>query len=306
VITGAAPRTKLAHSGRAALQLAPRAGGQAARQRVPISFGRYTVSGWLATEGLATPAASLGYSLLDADGAVLATRTFARKYGTSPYSYHEAQIGPVKGAAFLEVAAVVAGSGTGRAFVDDLRIRDRNLLHNGGFEVRAANGQEDEAPGWAFVRGGRVVNDGSVRGQRALALTPGETYHFITQEIPHTSPNGYRVSAWVKTQGLPQAPTFTVTFQGSSGPDLGERAIPLTAGDSDYTFVSTTIVAADLPPGTASLSVAVGLAKLADGVALFDDVLVEPLPSRACHAAAHPRHAYSSDGSAQEPGAGAV
>jgi hypothetical protein len=286
-LAGGGARTKGGHSGRFALQFTQNGAVQVARQRVPVSLGSYTVSGWFATGGLSTPAASLVYSVLDADGAVLLTRAFARKAGTSPYTYHEAAIGPVKGAAFIEVAAALGGPGLGRAFFDDLRIRDRNLLENGRFEVRAVNGQEDEAPGWVFVRPGQVVHDpASVRsGERALALTHGGIITpttdalAVNQEIAHVSPSGYRVSLWVKTSGLSLPPTFEITLHGPSGRTLGTRTITIAAADSDYTYLSRTLDAADIPAETASLMVTMGLPRLAEGTAFFDDVMVEPLPS---------------------------
>ena len=107
---------KGAHSGRLALQFTQNGAAQTARQRVrrqPRQLHRVGLAG--DRRPLARRAASLAYSVLDADGAVLTTQVFARKSGTSPYTYHEATIGPVKGAAFIEVAAGLAGCGRAAA-----------------------------------------------------------------------------------------------------------------------------------------------------------------------------------------------
>lgn len=269
-----------AHSGRFAVQMTPSFYKNPLRQRVAVSLGAYTVSGWIKTALSGIGEATLSVSVLDADGAVLLSQVFAHQGGKAPYTYHQVVVQPLKGAAFIEVAASLGGSASGRAFFDDLRIRDRNVLKNGRFEVRSANGQEEEAPGWGFVRGGLVIDDPeNVRsGRYALALVPTDTYHLITQEAIHTSPGGYRVSAWVKTTGLSAAPTVKVVLLGSSGQTLATRALTVPLSEGQYGYVSRTLAPSDMPVGTASLSLVIELPQLTDGTAFIDDVMVEPLP----------------------------
>jgi hypothetical protein len=146
--------------------------------------------------------------------------------------------------------------------------------------VRSAKGQEDEAPGWGFVRGGLVLDHPeNVRsGRYALALVPSDTYHLIAQEAAHTSASGYRVSAWVKTTGLSAAPTMKLLLLGSSGQTLATRALTVPVSEGQYGYVSRTLLPADIPAGTTSLSLEIELPQLAQGSAFIDDVMVEPLP----------------------------
>ncbi len=268
------------HSGKRALQMSQNGSVQTLRQRVPVSPGTYTVSGWMQTESLVSAYAVLLYRVLDVNGAVLQAAFVAAKNGSSSYSYHQAQVAVPPGAASLEVIGATWGAGSGKAFFDDLRLRDRNLLRNGRFEERSPSGQEDESPGWGFARGGAIIDvPADVRsGRHALALAPYGNYHFITQEFAHTSPTGYRVSGWIKTSGLAVAPTYNIRFLGSSGQNMGTRSVAAITSEGAYAYVSHDFLPADIPAGAASISVELRLDEVTTGTAFFDDLMVEPLP----------------------------
>jgi hypothetical protein len=274
---GAAIGKGRAHSGGRAARLTP---GQTLRQRVPVTPGPYTVSGWLAMEAAGAASAGLIADVLGPDGVLLSRVAVARVTGDSAYRYYEAAVDVPRGAEFIEVAGAVGGPGSAQAFFDDLRVRDRNLLANGRFERPSPAGRKDAAPGWTFVRGGTVVGEaGDVRsGRRALGLVPYAGYHVVSQEIVHTSPRGYRVSAWVKTSGLATPPTINVRFEGAARQNLGLRAVAAAASEGAYSLVSGDLPAAQIPPNTAVLSVQIGLEQVTEGSAFFDDVMVVPLP----------------------------
>ena len=128
-------------------------------QRVPVSPGVYTVSGWVRTQSL-TIHSVLTANQLDAGGAVLRSDVVARVRGNSPYAYYQITLDVPATVAYIEMVGTLAGSGNGKAMFDDLRVRDRNLLENGRFELRPRAGQDRFAPGWAFGRGGTLVERG--------------------------------------------------------------------------------------------------------------------------------------------------
>jgi hypothetical protein len=276
LVAGDVTRVKVRHSGVAGAQA--RSGGTL-RQSVAVSPGLYTASGWIAAQSL-TVAGGLLYTVRDENGFVLASGAVAKVLGTSPYTYYGSPVEVPEGGASLELTARGGGGGgLSRTLFDDLRVRDYNLLRNGRFEQRAPNGQEEESPGWGFVRGGTIVDDPAhVRsGRYALALAPYGNYHLIEQRIPHVSPSGYRVSAWLKTEGLSTAPTLNVRLRGAAGQNLGTRSVATTLSESGYTWVSRVLTSSDLPAGTASLTVEIRLETLPTGTAWFDDVMVEPI-----------------------------
>ncbi|MET0552839.1 MAG: hypothetical protein ABW221_07370 [Vicinamibacteria bacterium] len=275
------------HSGTRAYRLVQDGTTQRIGQRVPVGPSTYTVSGWVKTQSLATDALLTAH-LLDASGAVLASQVFGRWRGNSPYAYFQTTVTAPASAAFVEISGTVDGSGGGRAFFDDLRVRDRNLLENGRFELRARTGQDRPAPGWAFGKGGRVVDDPVLArsGRRTLAFEPydlspqpGNDYHFVDQRIVHTPGTGYRVSGWVRTAGLGPAPTYQVQFTDAAGQTLGGiRTVAATTSEGAYRYVSRDFSAADVPAGTVFVGVVCRLSEVAAGSAYFDDLMVEPVP----------------------------
>ena len=246
---------------------------------VPVSPGVYTVSGWLRTGSL-VPYAVLTANLLAQDGTLVESRIFGKLRGNSPYAYYQTTFTVAANVASIELTGTVEGTGNGRAFFDDLRVRDRNLLRNGRFEERSATGGGRDVPGWSFARGGEVVDepDNARSGQRSLTLAPYGNYHLISQTIVHVPGRRYRVSGWVKTRGLSTAPTFNVRFLDASRHNLGTRGIAAITSEGAYTYVSHELTAAEIPAAAALMNVEIGLAQLASGTALFDDILVEPIP----------------------------
>jgi hypothetical protein len=78
-------------------------------QRVPVSPGVHTVSGWLRTQSLTNPDAVLMANLLDRDGAVLQSDIFAKLRGNSPYAYYETTSNVPEAVAFIEVVGALDG-----------------------------------------------------------------------------------------------------------------------------------------------------------------------------------------------------
>jgi hypothetical protein len=74
-----------AHSGTRAVRMVQNGLPQRLSQRVPVSPGVHTVSGWLRTQSLTNPDAVLMANLRD--GAVLQSDIFARLRGNSPYAF---------------------------------------------------------------------------------------------------------------------------------------------------------------------------------------------------------------------------
>jgi hypothetical protein len=154
-----------------------------------------------------------------------------------------------------------------------VRILDRNLLVNAGFETRAPSGLDNPPPGWRLDGGARVMTEpANVRGGvRALALdgVPAEVSQ-AAQQIPNLSGvPGYRISVWLKTAGLTDAPTITTRFDTGDG-DVRELGL----SEGAYRCVSTVVGA---PPSAERLTVRLQLPPGATGTAYFDDLLVEPM-----------------------------
>src|SRR5437868_3772742 len=102
---------------------------------------------------------------------------------------------------------------SGTLYADDLRVRDRNLLRNGDFEQDVPTGPymgDYNPPEWT-VRGTELVDDPARAhdGQRALALVPAGPSHLIEQRIAPAVGTGYRVSAWIRTEGVTLPPRIS-------------------------------------------------------------------------------------------------
>lgn len=272
------------HSGARALKLVQTGAAQEVKQRVAITPGTtYLVSGWLATQGLTPVFTTLTARVLKGDGTVLESRLIATTRGNSPYAYAEQAIvvAAASGAAAIELVGFVDGTGTGRVFLDDLRIRDRNLLTNGGFETRSPDGQDSHAPGWSFVRFGRVADSAALAhgGRRSLAMASLATsYQFVTQAVPHVPGRQYRLSAWVRTDGATQPPTIEVRRLSATGGNLGTLSFSATLSEGAYTLVERTLTSADLPGTTAAIQVEARFEQDLPGTARFDDLMLEALP----------------------------
>ena len=272
--------TPLAHSGLRAVLL--RAGkDEEVRQRVAVSPGQYVVSGWLARARIPSEQAWLEVRRLNGSGAVIETVGLTGRPGVGWFEYHHAVITVGAETAFLELAAVVHGALSGHAFVDDLRIRDRNLLQNGGFESPSTSGSAREVPGWTLERGGAIVGSPVHGGEQALALSPvynGGNYNLATQTFAHASGRAYRFSARLSTAGVDKAPTFNVRLYDARGSGLGLHAISATTSEGGFSFVTADLPAPRIPAATATLKIELIFDGKA-GTAWFDDVSVEPLPA---------------------------
>jgi hypothetical protein len=271
------------HSGTSALKIVHTTAQQDVRQRVPITPGAtYVVSGWMKTQGLTPIWSTLSANVLDASGTVLDSFSISRMRGNSPYAYAEQVILTPSNAAAIEIVDTIdAGAGTGSVLLDDLQVRDRNLLENGDFEVRSPDGSDRRAPGWDFIRPGRVADGPSLAraGRRSLELASLATnYQLVQQVFPHVSGRTYRVSAWIRTDGATTPPTLNIRRLDSGGANLGALPVPVTLSEGSYTLVERTLTAGDLPPTTASLQIEVRFEQGLPGTARFDDFLVELLP----------------------------
>jgi hypothetical protein len=272
------------HSGVRALAVGQAAIDQVIKQRVAVTPGAtYVASGWMRTTGLTPAWSTLTANVLDGAGNVLESREIQRLRGNSPYAYKEQVIAITAASAVAMelVAKVDGGTGTGKAFFDDLRVRDRNLASNGGFESRSPDGSDRRAPSWQFLRGGLVASSASVAhgGRRSLEFASSSaTYQLVTQAVPHVPGRTYRLSVWVRTDGVTTLPTFVVQRVSTSGANLGALDVPLPLSEGHYTLVQRTLAGADLPATTGSLVLQMQFAQGAPGTARFDDVLLEPLP----------------------------
>jgi hypothetical protein len=157
----------------------------------------------------------------------------------------------------------------GSVVFDDVRVLDKNLLRNAGFETRSPSGDEGEAPPWRIAAGGQIVADAAqVRsGQRALALGKGSKAKSDAVIGLPAEPVTYRVSGWVKTNGAADAPKLQLE-------DLAGKTIitivvpPGPAGQ--FRYVAQNIIK---PAGTTALTLT--LLPGGDGVT-FDDLLLIP------------------------------
>jgi hypothetical protein len=271
------------HSGARALKLVQTGAPQQVVQRVAITPGTtYRVSGWLKTQSLTPVFATLTARVLAGDGTVLESRLIASTRGNSPYAYAEQSIAvTAAAAAAIELVGAVDGTGAGKVFFDDLRIRDRNLLSNGGFEARSPDGQDTRAPGWSFVRLGRVDDAAALAhaGRRSLVMAGSSaSYHLVTQAIPHAPGQRYRLSAWQRSDGATTPATIVVRRLGAAGNNLGTLAFAASLSEGAYTLVERTLGAADLPAATASIQIEVRFEQDLPGTVRFDDFLLEALP----------------------------
>jgi hypothetical protein len=186
------------------------------------------------------------------------------------FVYREGAVTARKGAVAMDLHLGV--NLQGNVVFDDVRVLDENLLRNAGFETREPTGQDDSAPGWRFERGGRVIAEpaNARSGVRAVALEGTSEYRQITQRIDKlTGASSYRVSAWVKTEGLDAAPTIRVCFDNG-----GERTVSQILSEGAYRYVSAVVPA---PAGAKQLTLRLRLEANLAGTAYFDDLLIEPL-----------------------------
>lgn len=274
------------HSGALALKLYQSAAAQVVKQRVAVTPGAtYVTSGWMKTQGL-TPGvwSTLRADVLDSSGSVLETRMIQIQGMTSSYAYAEQVIVAGPTATAIEIVDTVdAGAGSGTVYLDDLRVRDRNQLTNGGFEVPSPDGSDQHAPpGWAFGRLGAISSTVSLAhgGRRSLELAsqPAVDAIVTSQPFPYVSGRSYRVSAWVRTNGATVAPTFQIRPFSTAGARLSEITVAQALSEGHSTLVERTLSPADLQAGTASLEVLLTLTAGAPGTVHFDDFLVEMLP----------------------------
>lgn len=273
------------HSGTRALKLVQNGALQEIKQRVAITPGTtYLVSAWLRTQSLTPVFATLTANVLRDDGIIIESRQIARVRGNSAYTYRfqSIAIAADSEAVAIELIGSVDGAGAGTVFIDDLRIRDRNLLRNGGFETRSPDGQVSRAPGWSFVRAGRVeaVPDRAHGARRSLAMDSAPSYQLVTQEIPHVPGRQYRLTAWIRTDNGADTPaTVVVRRRDADGVNRGTLRFAEDLSPGEYILVERTLTTADLPPATtASLTIEVRFDADLRGTARFDDFMLEPLP----------------------------
>ena len=209
---------------------------------------------------------------LDAAGHRIATRELA--FGaTTNYTYRRGEVvAPAEAVAMDLVdprrpAACMSSSMTSGSL-------DDNLLANAGFEVRAPTGRDDDAPHWRFEAGGaRVVTAPEpVRGgTRAVALEgiPSD-FRQVTQEIRSlTGAARYRITAWLRTDGISAAPTMSARFDTGS-----DQIVANETSDGAFRLIGRELAA---PPGAERLTLQLRLAKGVSGTAYFDDLLIVPV-----------------------------
>ena len=274
------------HSGTHALKLIQTGAAQELKQRVAVTPGAtYVVSGWLKTQALTPAWATLTANVVDRDGHVLQAKVVNTTRGNSPYGYAEQVIvaddSPGATAVAIELVGAVDGAGAGKVWFDDLRVRDRNLLVNGGFETRSPDGQSDRAPGWSFLRPGNVAATAALAhgGRRSLELASSTTsYQLVVQAAAHVPGRRYRLTAWLRTDGATDPGSLSVRRINAAGANLGAVAIPIALSEGHYTLIDRTLTSADLPAATAAIQIEMRYEQGLPGTLRLDDVLLEALP----------------------------
>jgi hypothetical protein len=271
---------RFAHSGNHAFRIVADGTLQQLRQRVGVNPGAtYIVSGWLRTQG--PIAGTLTARLLDNDGNDLQQPiAVGRQSGNSPYANRQVTVVAPDHAVWIElVVEVPAQFVSGTLYVDDLRVRDRNLLRNGNFEQDVPTGPyipDYNPPEWT-VRGTELIDDPARAhaGQRALALVPEGDSHLIEQRIAHAVGTGYRVSAWIKTEAVTTAPQLKVVFYNTGGGILTSALIGSVISEGKYTFVSKDL--ATVPTGTVTIGLNLQYGGKPAGKVYLDNALIEPV-----------------------------
>jgi hypothetical protein len=273
---------QFAHSGSHAFRMVANGTVQQVRQRVGVNEGAtYAVSGWLRTQG--PIAATLTAQLLDETGSKLGDPIIVgRQSGNSPYANRQVTIVALKGAVWIElVTEVPAQPVGGTLYLDDLRVRDHNLLRNGDFEQDVPTGpymgqQGYNPPEWT-VRGTELLDDPALAhdGQRTLALVPGAGGHLIEQRIAHAAGTRYLVSAWIRTEGVTTAPLLKVAYYKTSGSPLTAPVASIVS-EGSYTFVKVDL--ATVPAGTVAIGLILQYVGTVAGKVYLDDALIEPVP----------------------------
>jgi hypothetical protein len=219
--------------------------------------------------------------LLTANGELLGSPiAVGGQSGNSPYANRQVTIVAPKGAVWIElVAEVPAQYVTGTLYADDLRVRDRNLLRNGGFEQDVPTGPylgEYRPPEWN-ERGTELVDDPARAhdGQRSLALVPVGASHLIEQRIAHAAGTRYRVSAWIRTEGVTTAPQLKVVYYRTSGSAL-TAPVGSVVSEGRYTFVTADL--ATVPAGTVAIGLVLQYVGTVAGKVYLDDALIERIP----------------------------
>ena len=272
---------RFAHSGDNAFRMVADGSLQQLRQRVGVNPGAtYIVSGWLRTQG--PIAGALTARLLDNDGNDLQQPiAVGRQSGNSPYANRQVTVVAPDHAVWIElVVEVPAQYVSGTLYADDLRVRNRNLLRNGDFEQDVPTGPymgEYNPPEWT-VRGTKLLDDPARAhsGQRTLALVPDGPSHLIEQRIVHAVGTGYRVSAWIRTEGVTTAPRLNVVFYKTGGGILTSALVGSVVSEGGYAFVSKDL--ATLPTGTVVIGLNLQYGGTVAGKVYLDNALIEPVP----------------------------
>ncbi len=254
------------HSGLQAIQMDAISQQPVVTQRVPVSPGvTYTVSAWI-RRTTNHPTATIRAVFLDEAGDTLEVADMIHTTPVPTYVYRQETVLAPPNAATMELR--LGHALQGRVLFDDVRVLDRNLLVNPGFETRAPSGQEDAAPGWRFERGGLVIDEpANVRGRsHALALVGAATFRQVTQTVPIVGGRPYRISGWVKRDTV--LPEFRFQFDGA-----GQGRVPLDPTPQGiYTHVSHQVTA---PTTSTELTVRLRLPPGVSGTSYFDDLMVE-------------------------------
>ena len=269
--------TSPVHSGRRALAMVPQR-RPSVRQRVPVSpETKYRISAWVSGTPATTPPIIVRAAFDDAHGTPLHTAQLSFTTDAN-YTYREGTVVAPQAAVVMTLSLDFDVTVGASAFVDDVRVLDANLLTNSGFETPAPTGSDRQVPGWAFITGGAqvVADPAKVRsGARAVALQGHvNDYREVTQTVRALAGvQRYRVSGWVRTDGLTVAPRILLRFEPG-----GDRLVAQTISEGVYRFVSSELTT---PLTTVErLTVRLRLEippEGAAGTAYFDDMLLEPL-----------------------------
>ena len=152
----------------------------------------------------------------------------------------------------------------------------QSFVNNAGFETGATTWPDN----WDQYQDGlstvTFTWDGAIKhsGAKSVSIADPTGWAGIcyTTALAHSPAATYSASAWIKTQGVSvPAARVELNFHDANMDWIAEIDSNGAGGTSDWAQVSSTALAADIPPGTAYVVACISLTS-ATGTAWFDDV----------------------------------
>lgn len=151
-----------------------------------------------------------------------------------------------------------------------------NLVQNGGFEAKAANGLPDQWEGSPAVYSQVSAPVHSGQGALQFVNADAKRYVLCSQALPLKPGKTYQASAWVKCEGIQgdeNGATICLEWYTADGKFLGGAYPSGIKGTKDWTQIRT--VTGRVPLEAAKCSVACYVRKGMTGKAWWDDVEVK-------------------------------